>query len=228
MLFLLLFPEVWDIISLRHNLTAMYGMVCVFCFGKNACPIFACHFVHWESCVAAIGAVFLSAQLRLRTFLCHEKGSKKGMFDNIGGKIKALAKVTCWVGIVSWVFIGIAIIAVSEILAPIGIIVAIVGPFLSWINSFLLLGFGQLVENSDIIAHQSQGHTKGKEPQGTESKKTYKGNRAKESAQLRDVPDIEYIDLQCPNCKETLSFPKTQLLQHETLTCPFCDSVFSV
>ena len=40
------------------------------------------------------------------------------MFDNIGGKIKALAKVTCWVGIVSWVFIGIAIIAVSEILAP--------------------------------------------------------------------------------------------------------------
>lgn len=47
------------------------------------------------------------------------------MFDNIGGKIKALAKVTCWVGIVSWVFIGIAIIAVSEILAPIGIIVAI-------------------------------------------------------------------------------------------------------
>lgn len=35
MLFLLLFPEVWDIISLRHNLTAMHGMVCVFALAKT-------------------------------------------------------------------------------------------------------------------------------------------------------------------------------------------------
>ena len=151
------------------------------------------------------------------------------MFDNIGGKIKTLAKVVCWVGIVACIFVGIKLISAGDALALIGIITAIVGSFLCWINSFLLLGFGQLVENSDIIVHQSQGHTKEEEPQHTESKMIYKDNRAKEGAQLRDVSDIEYIDLRCPNCKEPLSFPKSQLLQHGTLIrCPFCDSVFSV
>ena len=29
------------------------------------------------------------------------------MFDNIGGKIKTIAKVGCWIGIIAYVIIGI-------------------------------------------------------------------------------------------------------------------------
>ena len=78
------------------------------------------------------------------------------MFNNIGEKIKALAKVSCWVGILSYVLIGIVLIAISEDLAPLAIILIFAGSFLSWIGSFLLFGFGQLIENSDILVRQNQ------------------------------------------------------------------------
>ena len=75
------------------------------------------------------------------------------MFDNIGGKIKGLAKFMTGVGIaVSW---GVAIacfVTEEEIMVLIGVGIGIVGSLLSWVSAFLLYGFGQLVENSDILA----------------------------------------------------------------------------
>ncbi len=85
------------------------------------------------------------------------------MFNNIGHKIKTLAKVLCWVGIVFSVIVGIAIMttgngsltingtpaAVSP--AVIGIIYMVIGCVASWIASFFAYGFGQLIENSDEI-----------------------------------------------------------------------------
>ena len=85
------------------------------------------------------------------------------MFDNIGRKIKTLAKILCWVGIAFSVIAGIAIMssgngsltingtpaAVSP--AVIGIIYMIIGCLVSWIGSFFAYGFGQLIENSEEI-----------------------------------------------------------------------------
>ena len=86
------------------------------------------------------------------------------MFNNIGGKIKALAKVLCWLGIILSVLSGIAILAsgdsgriavngaystVSSGVA--GILVIVIGCLASWIGSFFAYGFGQLIENSDVI-----------------------------------------------------------------------------
>ena len=76
------------------------------------------------------------------------------MFDNIGGKIKTLASVITWLGIVGSVIIGIILMATAEELIFAGIIIAIVGSISSWIGSFLLYGFGELVENSAIIAQK--------------------------------------------------------------------------
>lgn len=75
------------------------------------------------------------------------------MYDDIGGKIKSLAKALALVEAVVSVIVGIAIM-VSGKLVYLGLILLIVGPIVAWISSWLLYGFGQLIENSDIIADE--------------------------------------------------------------------------
>ena len=85
------------------------------------------------------------------------------MFNNIGSKIKTLAKILCWIGIIFSVISGIAIMAAGNSTITIngsyasvspaltGILVIVFGCLVSWISSFFAYGFGQLIENSDEI-----------------------------------------------------------------------------
>ena len=77
------------------------------------------------------------------------------MFDNIGGKIKSLARVVCWIGIISSIITGLITIFVNEDMILTGVLLAVIGSFLSWIGSFFAYGFGQLVENSDTLVAQN-------------------------------------------------------------------------
>lgn len=72
------------------------------------------------------------------------------MFVNIGNKIKTLARIICWIGIVVSVISGIVMLATSANLIPAGILTLVLGSLLSWVGSFILYGFGEMVENSDI------------------------------------------------------------------------------
>lgn len=81
------------------------------------------------------------------------------MFKNIGFKIMKMAEFFCWIGIIFSVSAGLATILLKPILEiqsnlfiVYGILLIIFGPILSWVNSFVLYGFGRLIENSDIIA----------------------------------------------------------------------------
>ena len=79
------------------------------------------------------------------------------MFDNIGKKIKILAYVLTWVGIIASVITGIAMMnSFDSIVKTIGLVVLIVGSLLSWTSSFIIYGFGQLIENTDIIAGRNK------------------------------------------------------------------------
>lgn len=85
------------------------------------------------------------------------------MFSNISGKLKTLAKVLCWVGIIFSVISGAVILsggnsissitvsgtsfAVSPVAA--GIIIIVIGCLTSWISSLFIYGFGQLIENTE-------------------------------------------------------------------------------
>ena len=69
------------------------------------------------------------------------------MFSNVGGKIKGLAQVITWIGIVASVIGGIVLM--SNVGFITGLLTAVVGSLFSWIGSLALYGFGQLVENSD-------------------------------------------------------------------------------
>lgn len=71
------------------------------------------------------------------------------MFKNIGKKIKILAKIITWIGIAISCLLGIIMMFAIEYGFVAGILIIIIGSISSWISSFLLYGFGQLIENSD-------------------------------------------------------------------------------
>ena len=68
------------------------------------------------------------------------------MFNNIGGKIKALAQVVCWIGIMCAVIVGFGMIAMDEDAFVVGLVIIIIGSLISWISSFTLYGFGEIID----------------------------------------------------------------------------------
>jgi hypothetical protein len=84
-----------------------------------------------------------------------------GMFGNIGSKIKILAQVCTWVGIIGSIIGGLVLIALDTYLIIAGLLIAAVGSLISWASSFVLYGFGQLIENTDklVILVNNQNQT---------------------------------------------------------------------
>lgn len=75
------------------------------------------------------------------------------MFDDIGRKIKILAKIMTWVGIAISVILGIILLCSGDgILMICGGVEIVVGSIFSWVGSFLLFGFGQLITKAEVIA----------------------------------------------------------------------------
>lgn len=71
------------------------------------------------------------------------------MFDNIGGKIKGLTTAIAVIGIGISVIAGIILMFTISFLS--GLLVAVVGGVSCYVGSFFAYGFGQLIENSDIL-----------------------------------------------------------------------------
>ena len=84
------------------------------------------------------------------------------MFNNIGRKIKTFAKVMCWIGIIASVVAGLVMIATSfSSYAPAagivaGILTAVLGSLFSWVGSFMMVGFGELIEKTTEIAENTR------------------------------------------------------------------------
>lgn len=79
------------------------------------------------------------------------------MFDNIGEKIKVLAQVVCWVGIVACCVGGVGLMFIGDVMVYIGLGVAVIGSFFSWIGSLALYGFGELIENTAYLRKEICG-----------------------------------------------------------------------
>lgn len=150
-------------------------------------------------------------------------------FDNIGGKIKGLAKfifailtIIALIGGLFFLIKGKEVVG-NDVIEIIGLLIIMVGPILAWINSWLLYGFGQLIENSDIIANDYS--------QKYEIREKKRETRLREDAKISisnpEVPNDEYIDIVCPECREELSYTKEQL-QGENIVCPICNTNISL
>lgn len=86
------------------------------------------------------------------------------MFENIGGKIKKLAKVWLWLGSIG-LFVLAMIMFISssdeygaeeDFYSTLGYIFLFGGPICTYMNSLLIYGFGQLIENSDNTIKHSE------------------------------------------------------------------------
>ena len=74
------------------------------------------------------------------------------MFDNIGEKLKKLAKVEAICGIIASVLVGFVEMGNGTVLA--GIITIVVGSVASWVGSWVTYGIGEAVENSEAILYR--------------------------------------------------------------------------
>lgn len=75
------------------------------------------------------------------------------MYRNIGGKIKTLSVVIALIGVIGSFIAGMVVL--SQDAVGVGLCVILVGSLLSWIGSFALYGFGEMIENSAKTAENS-------------------------------------------------------------------------
>ena len=73
------------------------------------------------------------------------------MFDNIGKKIKGFATFLTWVGIICSVITGIILLIAKA--TVVGFAVMLIGSLSSWVSSFILYGFGQIVSSNESAAY---------------------------------------------------------------------------
>ena len=74
------------------------------------------------------------------------------MFENVGGKIKGLAVIVCWLGIIGSVITALVLWAANSYRTPtigLGIGVLVIGSLVSWISSFAAYALGEITENSE-------------------------------------------------------------------------------
>ena len=67
------------------------------------------------------------------------------MYENIGGKIKGLSKTIAFIEIVIALIAGCWVI-ISDDEVALGFFIIIVGSLAAWVSSWLLYGFGEIIE----------------------------------------------------------------------------------
>ncbi|MBR3885592.1 MAG: hypothetical protein IKJ33_03910 [Clostridia bacterium] len=148
------------------------------------------------------------------------------MFDNIGGKIKILAKVIAVLGIVFSIIIGIYYMTMGKEYLVYGLTVAIVGSLVSWISSFFAYGFGELISNTDEMKRNLESSDSyNKEITKILNNEVVDKKKEKEN---KTVLSDEKIDLKCPSCGINLSYSKSLLEEKTEIACPFCKNDIKV
>ncbi len=135
------------------------------------------------------------------------------MFDNIGSKIKTLAKIITVVGIAISVIWGLVIMINAQTGTILdggiffsGIIVIVLGSLISWISSFFMYGFGQLIESTQNIEETLFSNTYYNENKTAEKNKTavikHYENKQIENEQIenRQGENTEEYTWTCPRC----------------------------
>ncbi|MBE6807347.1 MAG: hypothetical protein E7527_04985 [Ruminococcaceae bacterium] len=168
-------------------------------------------------------------------------------FDNIGSKIKNLAKWSCWITILLiWIAAPIAFItSVADDWKAefcwIPLVGAVVGPVIIWLGSWAMYAFGEFVEDVHTMRNKKppiiKVETESKQPQKSinqssakkENDISPKTTNVVEAKQITSQQKVaakkeETIQaLPCPECGEDLSFmgwDENELKEEQT--CPLC------
>jgi hypothetical protein len=157
------------------------------------------------------------------------------MFDNIGEKIKKLAVVLTVLGIIGSIIFAIILWA-NELIGA-GFLALFVGILSSWVGSFLLYGFGELIDNTKEMSNNTKIQTivllkEASENTKNQDNKTIKtainlfneynndiqfsikNNKTRENSEKSQDTINTAKNSECPTC-----FAK---ITNEDKECPFC------
>ena len=157
------------------------------------------------------------------------------MFSNIGEKIKVFSTLLSVLGIIVSVIAGLVLIA-NEV-AVVGCLVLIVGPRFSWLGSLFAYGLGQLSENTDVLAGKKRAETASPAHRSAPAAepvpvaefvpRSAPAPAAKPAVLQEEEKDVlEMVDVSCPFCKSSLSYPTDALAESSVVRCPICDEDF--
>ena len=147
------------------------------------------------------------------------------MFNNVGGKIKTVAKGLFCLGLILSVLIAIKNSQGASTIfdydsetffSVLTLIYFIVGFFFSWVSSLILYGFGELIEKATEIANNTQ------------SKVNYLANGISSSIKsdsTRSYLNPNYVNTVCPCCLEEVAVSKSEI-KDDTALCPLCKEEF--
>ena len=142
------------------------------------------------------------------------------MKNSIGSSIKTLAFALALLILVGAIVYGVILIGDLPLM---GIIVIAGGILLAVVVYYVLTGFGQLVENSDIIAERYRHENESKQRKQEERQKKAERKKLTDGS----VPEMEFIEFDCPFCGENLSFTKADLADGSVI-CPYCEKPVDV
>ena len=78
------------------------------------------------------------------------------MFNNIGGKIKGLAKAIVILAIIYAIILAIFLLAIDNTAGAVSLPVIILIPVIAWISSWTLYGFGELIDKVTQIEENTR------------------------------------------------------------------------
>ena len=148
------------------------------------------------------------------------------MYENIGGKIKGLAKATFVIEAVAAFIGGIVLIEADDDLLAVGLLAWIMGPLLAWVSSWLLYGFGELIEKVCNIERYMRPPM-AEVNQAPVAEQPCNFVTVDESTLPEVAPmktDANYVYLNCPNCNNSIFLPKDAKVG----CCPYCNNAMKI
>ena len=148
-------------------------------------------------------------------------------FDNIGGKIKNLAKWSCWITILLiWIAAPISfIVLVSDDwtaeLCWIPLVGAIVGPIFVWLGSWAMYAFGEFIEDTHAIRNKYYPTEEEKTKQKAAEKAKHKAEeKAQREAEERAAKhDAEKEQLSKSDIEDAASKHLNRRVSISDITC---------
>ena len=134
------------------------------------------------------------------------------MYDNIGGKIKGLAKTMFIVEAIGAVIMGIVLLATDDDLIFAGLLTLFCGPIIAWVSSWVLYAFGELVEDIHamrnkhypIAEEQANLETEEKAKQKEETTRNSPTKKAQKYINHGIAPEYVGDGYTCPVCKMSM------------------------
>ena len=142
------------------------------------------------------------------------------MYKNIGHKIKNLAQVIFVLEALATVIWGLSIASSDNGRAPFGLFIAIAGPLVSFISSWFVYGFGEIIETLQKIRENTMPRTGQKKKKGRTDEDTLE-ELPQDSSDTDTENQIPQVT--CPHCgtRHDFDYPKCPKCNHNYSSLPW-------